>query len=178
MACMVLKPQDVLVAIKLVPHMHNGGRPPFAAIAADLKMAASEVHAAVRRCQIAHVLGPSELGDSPNIPALEEFLIHGVKYAFPAERGEPTRGVLTGYAAPPLVNLITAGDELPPVWPYPEGTAKGVSFEPLYKSVPFAALRDPFLYECLALVDALRDGRVREKKLAEKELRSRLRQRG
>jgi hypothetical protein len=107
-------------------------------------MAASEVHAAVRRCQSAHILGPPELGDRPNIPALEEFLLHGVKYAFPAERGEPTRGVLTGYAAPPLANLIMSGDELPPVWSYSEGTSKGVSFEPLYKTVPFAALRDPF----------------------------------
>jgi len=67
------------------------------------------------------------------------------------------------------------GDEMPPVWPYSEGTAKGVSFEPLYKTVPFAALHDQLLYECLALVDALRDGRVREKQIAERELRSRLR---
>ena len=150
-------------------------RPTFAQIALDLKMSASEVHAAVKRCQMAHLLGPPELGDRPNLPALEEFLFHGLKYAFPAERGEPTRGILTGYAAPPLNKFIVAGDELPPVWPYPEGRSKGVSFEPLYKTVPFAALHDEFLYECLALVDALRDGRVREKKIAESELRSRLR---
>jgi len=171
---MVLKPQDVVVALELVAQGRKK-RPTFAEIAADLKMAASEIHAAVKRCQAAHLLGPHELGDRPNLPALEEFLLHGVKYAFPAERGEPTRGVLTGYAAPPLNQFISAGDDLPPVWPCAEGTSRGVSFEPLYKTVPFAALRHPILYEYLALVDALRDGRVREKKIAEKELRSRLR---
>jgi hypothetical protein len=175
---MMLKPQDVVVAVKLVAPVGKNHRPPFAQIAAELKMAASEVHAAVKRCQTARILCPSQLGDRPNIPALEEFLLHGVKYAFPAERGEPTRGVLTGYAAPPLASLIMSGDELPPVWPYPEGTSKGVAFEPLYKTVPFAALRDEFLYECLALIDALRDGRVREKKIAERELKLRLRQSG
>ena len=175
---MVLKPQDVVVAVRLLERSGNMSRPPFAQIAADLKMAASEVHAACKRCQAAHLLSPPELGDRPNIPALEEFLLHGVKYAFPAERGEPTRGVPTGYAASPLANLIVSGDDLPPVWPYPEGPAKGVAFEPLYKTVPFAALRDKFLYECLALIDALRDGRIREKKIAEKELRTRLRQGG
>jgi len=171
---MVLKPQDVVVALKLVAQARKQ-RPSFAQIAMDLKLAASEVHAAVKRCQAAHLLGPHELGDRPNRAALEEFLLHGVKYAFPAERGEPTRGVPTAYAAPPLNQFISAGDELPPVWPCAEGTSRGVSFEPLYKTVPLAALHDPLLYEYLALVDALRDGRVREKQIAEKELRSRLR---
>ena len=36
--------------------------------------------------------------------------------------------------------------------------------------VPVAALRDPMLYKYLALVDAIRDGRARERKLAEQEL--------
>jgi hypothetical protein len=173
---MSLKPQDVIIAIKLVGRK-KVVRPSFVEIATDSKMSSSEVHAAVKKCQASHLLTPPELGDRPNIPALEEFLLHGVKYAFPAERGEPTRGVLTAHAAPPLNRFISSGDELPPVWPYPEGTSKGAAFEPLYKTVPFAALRDEFLYECLALIDALRDGRVREKQIAERELRARLRNR-
>ena len=51
---------------------------------------------------------------------------------------------------------------------------RGVTVEPLYKTAPAAALRDPFLYELLALIDALREGRARERKLAEKELIDRL----
>lgn len=35
---------------------------------------------------------------------------------------------------------------------------------------PVAALKDPLLYEQLALIDAIRDGRPRERQLAEREL--------
>jgi hypothetical protein len=42
--------------------------------------------------------------------------------------------------------------------------------------VPKAARRDPVLYELLALVDALRDGRARERRMAERELSTRLRE--
>jgi len=41
--------------------------------------------------------------------------------------------------------------------------------------VPHAALRDPNLYQLLALVDAIRDGRARERNLAERDLVQRLR---
>ena len=52
---------------------------------------------------------------------------------------------------------------------------RGIALAPLYKTVPIAAMRDPLLYEKLALVDALRDGRTRERKLAEQELKKLLR---
>ena len=106
---------------------------------------------------------------------VEEFLIHGVKYAFPAQRGEVTRGIPTAHAAPPLSAQIAAGADLPPVWPAAEGEVRGTSFEPLHKMVPVAALKDPTLYALLALIDALRDGRVRERRIAERELVGRLR---
>ena len=51
---------------------------------------------------------------------------------------------------------------------------RGLAFAPLYPSVPAAALQDSRLYELLALVDAIRDGRARERKFAAKELESRL----
>ena len=66
--------------------------------------------------------------------------------------------------------MIDAGSEPPLLWPLPEGQQRGVSLEPLHKNAPAAALRDPFLYEMLALIDALREGRARERKLAEQEL--------
>ena len=81
----------------------------------------------------------------------------------------------TGYAAPPLVDLIIQPSEPPPVWPYPEGTVRGQEFSPLYKSVPMAAERDKGLYELLTLIDAIREGRAREKNLAIKEIKARLR---
>jgi len=46
---------------------------------------------------------------------------------------------------------------------------------PCTKTAPMAALREQSFYELLVLTDALRDGRVRERKIAETELLGRLR---
>lgn len=170
---MRLKPQDIMVALKLC--LYDRKRPPMSMVAADLSMSPSEIHAGIKRLQQARLLHGTEMLDKPNLSALEEFLLHGVKYAFPAEHGEVTRGVPTSFAAPPLKDEISSGDELPPVWPWREGETRGVALQPLYRTAPAAALRDPTLYELLALVDAIRDGRARERKIAEKELASRLR---
>jgi hypothetical protein len=40
----------------------------------------------------------------PNRKALEEFPIHGVKYAFPTHHGAMARGLPTSYAANPFAN--------------------------------------------------------------------------
>jgi hypothetical protein len=61
------------------------------------------------------------------------------------------------------------------VWPSADGQVRGSAFEPLHKTVPAAAAKDAVLYEILALVDALRDGRARERQIAERELAARLR---
>ena len=161
-----------MVALKLCTYA--AARPPFSQVGLDLGMSPSEVHGAVKRLQRAHLVHDAALGERPNLSALEEFLVHGLKYAFPAERGAMTRGVLTSYAAEPLRHQVSPGDEPPPVWPYAEGKDRGMSLQPLYKTAPFAALRDPVLYEYLALVDAIRDGRMRERVLAQKELVRRL----
>lgn len=170
---MPLKGQDIMVALKLCTYERK--RPAMSVIAADLNMSPSEVHGAIKRLQKARLLHGPEMQGKPNLSALEEFLLHGVKYAFPAEHGQVTRGVPTSFAVPPLKNEISSGDELPPVWPWRDGETRGVGLEPLYRTAPAAALRDPVLYELLALVDAIRDGRARERKIAEKELVSRLR---
>ena len=80
----------------------------------------------------------------------------------------------TAWAAPNLSSKFSSSDQLPPVWSDPEGQMQGVAVEPLYASAPGAARRDPELYHLLALVDALRMGRARERAFAEKELGERL----
>lgn len=170
---MNLKPQDVVVALKLCRYPDI--RPPISLIANDLSLSPSEVHGAIGRLRASRLLHSPRLKDRPNVSALEEFLIHGLKYAFPPEHGEVTRGVPTSYAAEPLKSQVAMSNDLPPVWPWPEGDTRGVGLEPLYKKVPQAALRDSELYELLALVDAIRDGRARERKIAEQDLVRRLR---
>lgn len=167
-----LKPQDVVVLAKLL--CYEGGRPSMAQVGIDLALSASEVHAALKRLAASRLISNDLSEGRPLLASVEEFLIHGLKYVFPAKRGEVTRGMLTSYAAPPLSAEIKGGSDPPPVWPSLDGAHRGVSIEPLYKTVPIAARRDPILYEILALLDALRDGRAREKRLAEERLISRL----
>ena len=169
-ASMILKPQDVVVLLKLgalreIPWS-------YASLAGDLFMSASEVHAGIKRAIAARMMDPE--GKRALKRPLEEFLIHGVKYAYPPDRGGLTRGMPTGYAAAPLNAMISPSPDPPPVWPDPEGDTRGNEFSPLYNSVPKAVRKDSKLYELLALVDAIRDGRAREREIAIRDLKARL----
>ena len=166
---MFTKPQDIVVALKLAL---VDGHSSYAELGQSLGMSASEVHAAVRRLQSARLVNP----DSKEVlrEALRNFLVHGVPHAFPAQPKEITRGLPTAWAAPALAGSFNVTDQTPPVWPDPEGRVQGAAVKPLYASVPSAARRDPELYNLLALVDALRIGRARERALAEKEIGERL----
>lgn len=168
---MQLKPQDIVILLKIFGAERDWN---YRSIAQALFMSIGEVHNGLNRATIAQLYDAIE--KRPRLQALEEFLVHGLKYAFPAERGSVTRGMPTGYAAPPLSQIFAQSvDDYPPVWPDPEGSTRGYKLAPLYDSVPQAAKQDKDLYELLALVDAIRDGRARERKLAAEQLHSRLR---
>ncbi len=109
-----------------------------------------------------------------NVSALLEFIVHGIKYVYPARPSAIVRGIPTSIAAPVLEGkLMTAGEYIH-VWPDAMGKEKGQSVEPLYRTVPMAVKRDPRLYAYLALVDAIRLGAGRESAFAAKELEKRL----
>ena len=168
---MVLKPQDVVVASKLVTL--GDVRWTYLQLYSELFISASEINAGMKRLLQARLVTRFDQQQVPiqaNRSALLEFLLHGVKYAYPAQRGELTRGMPTAHGAPPLNRDLASTGELFPVWPDPEGSTRGFAFAPLYKTVPRAARLDAKLYEMLALVDAIRDGRARERRLAEKAL--------
>src|SRR5208283_4755380 len=173
LAPMALRPQDVVVLLKLVVADSSGLT--YAAIAESLGMSLSEVHGSLDRALESGLARKEGRAPARPIPAaLKEFLVHGLRYAFPARVGGPARGIPTAHAAPPLKTQLAPSDEPPPVWPDPKGTVRGMELAPLYRSVPGAAKRDAKLYELLALADALRIGRARERKLAEAELGIRL----
>jgi hypothetical protein len=59
--------------------------------------------------------------------------VHGVRYAYPLQRGAMTRGVPTAYAAPPLSeHIVMSAADAVPVWPDPEGQVRGEAWSPLY----------------------------------------------
>lgn len=169
---MTLKPQDILVLLKLLSLGRRDWT--YAWLGVQLDMSPSQLHAAVRRALAAQLAVREKERIVPNRRNLLEFLMHGIRYVFVPERGELTRGMPTGYAAPPLASHFVGIEEPPPVWPTPDGPVRGQAFSPLYSLAPGAAAKDDALYEWLVLVDAIRGGRARERDLAGKELSARL----
>ena len=170
---MILKPQDVVILLKLVTIGKEDWS--FSTLSAALFMSPSEVHAGVHRAIAAKLATKISDRIIPAIRSLEELVIHGLRYVFVPDRGEITRGMPTLHAGPPLSQMLVSSNDPPPVWPDPEGNVRGQSFSPLYKSVPKAAKQDHQLYELLVLVDAIRGGRPREHEMAKKEISKRLR---
>ena len=204
---MQLKPQDFLVALKLVAWGEQ--RWTYARLAQELGISVSEAHACIKRGLQAGLLLPNR--DSPPQPSdatgsvalgvqetvgiyrvtrkrvrrsglpgsdapadnavrphahnLAEFALHGAKYAFPAVKLPLVVGVPTSHSAPAFAGVFAPGGT-DFVWPHPNGSVRGVGIEALHPSVPFAAMQDAKLYEMLALFDALRVGRARERGMA------------
>ncbi|MDQ8196446.1 hypothetical protein QEH59_18600 [Coraliomargarita sp. SDUM461004] len=165
----MIKPQDIIVALNMCQSAPFSS---YAEKALALGMSASEVHAAERRLVESRLLNPMD--KSIQKKAFLNFLVHGVPYAFAVAPKEMTRGMPTAWAAPALANQFAGSNQPIPVWPDPNGDMQGVAIKPLYRSAPQAARNNPELYELLALVDALRTGRARERKLAEKLLEEKL----
>lgn len=163
------KPQDIVVALKL---FLVGADKTFADLAKELGMSASEVHGAVKRLEKARLIEPNSR--SIRLKAFREFLLTGVPYAYPVQTGAPTRGIPTAWGVPILRDQLQGNDIEMPVWPDPNGKQRGVGLAPLYRSVTTAAKNDSKLYDLLALVDALRAGRARERRLATQALNTRL----
>ncbi|WP_225541839.1 hypothetical protein [Empedobacter stercoris] len=163
-----MKPQDIVLLLKIIAvNNENWEQKP---IAEQLGLSQSEVSESVARSKYAGLLNPK--GKSVMRFALLEFLEHGVAYVFPQKPGSIVRGVATAHSTAPLSTIIQSNEFY--VWPYGKGNEKGHGIEPLYKTVPKAVLQDSKLHELLALVDAIRVGRAREKELAVQELKNRI----
>ena len=163
-----MKPQDIVVLLKIIAH----GDKPWQQIpmANELCFSQSEMSRSLARSKHSGLLDDS--GRKVRRLALMDFLEHGIAYVFPQHPGPLVRGIATSHSALPLKDQIQSDEHY--VWPSAKGKLKGQSIVPLHKSVPDAALKDALLYEMLSLVDAIRVGSVREKKLAVAELKQRI----
>lgn len=187
-----MKPQDIVLLLKLVTLERPGlvpgvagvrEMPPIADDAFSVRglgdatgISKSEVSAALRRCIYAGLARVDhETGQpSANTYGLSEFLLHGIKYVFPVKPGRRVRGVPTAHSAPVWAGKLLSGGQVF-VWADAEGEMFGEHIEPLFKSVPAAARRDPVLHGLLALIDSVRVGRAREAGLAKQWLQEYLR---
>jgi predicted transcriptional regulator len=163
-----MRPQDVVILLKIATLKKKNWMAKD--LAESLKISASEVSESLNRSKLATLISADKKRLMKN--NLLDFLEHGLRYVYPAEPGAIQRGMSTAHSASPLNSYISAEESY--VWPWAEGETRGQAIEPLHPGVPGACAKDPVLYESLALVDALRLGRVREKQQAMEELRKRI----
>lgn len=166
---MSIKPQDIVILAKLLAKQDNEDWSQNS-LAFELCLSPSQINSAFKRLIIAGLITTYRPPNKPRpiVQACGEFIIHALKYIFPAKLGEIARGIPTSYSGPSLKKKIIPGNDPVPVWPYGEGEERGVGLKPLYPSVPESISKhpDPLFYDLLTLIDAIRSGRAREKQLA------------
>lgn len=170
-----LEGDDIDLRQETLPELEDdrlAARYSMRALAEETGISKSQVSLALQRCLEIGLVRKDRRSGVPraNTRALFNFIMHGVRYTFPAKPGEITRGIATTFAAPVLEGQLYSSGELLMVWPDARGNSKGQVIEPLFKSVPYAVRRDRELYAMLALVDAIRLGHPRESKLAAERL--------
>ncbi len=163
-----MRPHDIVILLKIAAkgkqHWYMKD------LAYELTISASEVSERIHRSVLAGLIS----NDKRRLlkMAILDFLEHGLRYVYPQRPGALVRGLPTSHSAPPLSESIVSEEAY--VWPYSEGTVRGQAIQPLHPKVPEACLKDPLFYELMALCDALRVGRARERKLAVEALKERI----
>jgi DNA-binding Lrp family transcriptional regulator len=161
-----LRPHDVCVLLQfaLSPEVT------FRELAECVGLSLGEAHNATKRLEVARLVSSS--GGIINRTACIEFLVSGVQYVFPGILGPEVRGVPTAHCGPVLRDRLQPGDMV--VWPSAKGDARGFLLVPLCQGAPDTATTNPSLYSWLTVVDAIRIGRARERKLAREYLEEEL----
>lgn len=163
-----MRPHDIVVLLKIAAKEKKQWY--MKDLSSELNISASEISESINRSVIAGLLAP----DKKNVMKLSllDFLEFGLRYVYPEQPGALVRGIPTAHSAAPLNDVIVSNDNY--VWPSGKGTMRGQAITPLYPSVIDAVQKDDKLHELLALVDAIRVGRAREKEMAVKMLKDRI----
>jgi len=158
-----IKPQDILLLLKMISSPNLKQKE----LAQAIFISQTEVSHGLKRLEHTGLIGSS---GQIQLEAVCEFLIHGMKYIFPAETGAMTVGLPTAYANPKFKFVKYKIEDIY-VWPHPKLGKKGIALLPIYPSVAEACAKDELLYEMMSLLEMIRIGRAREKNIAAKELK-------
>lgn len=159
-----LKPQDVPILAKLLAQKSDSWRQIDLAMALGLSQ--GEIAKALARLNKAGLVQDKRVNRS----AALEFILHAIKYMFPAEVGALSAGVPTGISAPIHQKMVVQSGDDVYVWPSAQGKKRGQIIKPFYPNLADAALKDADFYGLMSAIEILRVGRARERKLAERYL--------
>lgn len=145
-----LRPFDIAVSLRLV--LVPGER--YEPLANALATSTSAVHRSVARLQHGGFCANGSRVVSKD--SLQEFLVHGLRYAFPPVHGGERSGIPTAGAHPAIAAAMgdLAGPRL--VWPLDGEPTRAQSLTPLFTGMTRVVQRDARLHELLAIVDLLR----------------------
>jgi hypothetical protein len=160
-----MRPQDVAILLKIVVKNQEDWQ--IQPLSNELRISIAEISESLNRSRLASLIDFKK--KRPNRNNLLEFLQHGVKYVFPQNPGAMSRGLPTAHSHPFMKSHFHS--ETNYVWPDARGEVLGQDIEPFYERQVEAARDDSEFYLLLALVDAIRVGRVRESKIASDELK-------
>lgn len=169
----MVKASDIYVLSGLLA---NGEDWTYRSLAERLHVPHPVVQRALSRVQAADLYSAERR--EVHVPHFEEFAAHALRFVIPAQLGALVPGIPAAWAAEPMASAIrSSGEEPPPVWPYARGRVRGQAIEPLHPAAPEAVDDWPQLGEILALLDSLRAGDPRVRKVAEDLLSKMLRER-
>src|SRR3954453_19562311 len=158
----MIKGPDIYVLSGLLAHR---GKWSYRSLADRLHVPHPVVQRALARAQDADLYSPERR--EVHVPHFEEFAIHALRFVAPAQLGALVPGVPAAWAAEPMASAIpSSAEEPPPVWPYARGRVRGQAVEPLHPAAPEAVEGWPELGEILALLDSLRAGDSRVRRVA------------
>ena len=157
-----IKPQDILLLLKLAtsPGLSQKN------LADQLQVSQAEISHGFKRLKNAQLINAQGRIIKE---ACIEFLVHAVKYIYPAQLGSPALGLPTAFAHPEF-KFTKYGPEDVMVWPHPEGKVKGVALFPIYPTLTQACVSDRTLYKLASFVEMIRAGRTRERKIGAEKL--------
>lgn len=158
---LIMRPQDIVILLKKITL--DGRNMNGKELSESLGLSAAEISMAMERNRQAQLVDSTK--KHVNVLALKEFLLYGIKYCFPAQLGRTVRGMPTASSADPIKQVVASNGNVF-VWKDPSGSVRGQSITPLFPSAVEAAKKDPDLYALLAIVDAIRIGKVRGRQAA------------
>jgi hypothetical protein len=179
----MLKGQDIIILLLL--RLRSDQSWTYEALSKATGLSTSQCHLAHKRLRESGLVN-ADSSEPWKVPISNclEFILHGLRYVFPAKISATSRGIPTAQGASfvklHFVNEDPLGSAY--VWRDPEGLEKGNSLEPIHScQLRFAPGRNPesgngdsLMYEVLVCIDLLRVGRARERSWAVEGLKRRL----
>lgn len=167
-----LKPQDCLVLASRIFHPSYDQQN----TAAQVMISQSSASYSYQRLRNASLLLKS--GEA-NLANSIEFMIYAIKYLYPAKLSNLSVGIPTAHSHPSL-NFVNWKGQFPIIWPFvivddsidsEIKLVRGETLQPIHKNVPFVSFVHYEFHQLFALIDMIRIGKAREKKIAQDELK-------